>query len=288
VYPISDSGFKKGPYSKVEDLQLNNAIEQYRTQHNLSQRDLERLIFNSRQMKGHSGFWTTITSTLPHRDFKSVNARVRRIYNPLGRQGQWTEHEDNKLLAAVNSLGASWEKAGRLVGRTGQDCKDRYRNHLACEEAHAFGKWSEEEEVHLTRVVTELTDESRDHVRQTDFWMDVQKKMGNMRTRQQCRDKWVHSLSKTVKNEGKALHWSRADTCTLVHKVRSLPRLEDQTELVWSKVVTWKVWNSRDLRRRWNDLKRTIEDHENKTHQEIVDVLSTRYPHQVQEAAANQ
>jgi len=88
-------------------------------EHNLSQSELERLISNSRQMKGHRKFWPTISmrftefqephhmsfyssaSTLPHRDFKSVNARVRRLYNPLSRQGQWTEAEDTKLLAWV-------------------------------------------------------------------------------------------------------------------------------------------------------------------------------------------
>lgn len=114
--------------------------------------------------------------------------------------------------SGVASHGASWEKIGRLVGRTGYDCKDRYRNHLSCREGHAVGKpitllfiqhefskvlfegkWSAEEEARLVQVVGEVLIDHQGKTSHPDIWAQVQHRLGNSRTRQQCRDKWYVS-----------------------------------------------------------------------------------------------
>jgi hypothetical protein len=112
--------------------------------------------------------------------------------------------------SGITSHGASWEKISRLVGRTGQDCKDRYRNHLSCQEGRVVGepishihgelcnvlfegKWSAEEEARLVQAVAEILANHRGKTGQPDVWAQVQNKLGNSRTRQQCRDKWYVS-----------------------------------------------------------------------------------------------
>jgi hypothetical protein len=97
------------------------------------------------------------------------------------------------------------------------------------------GKWSVEEETRLVQVVDEILADCQGTTSHPDIWAQVQHKLGNLRTRQQCRDKWyisgtfnlkriltvlyrVHSLSKRIQNEGKAPHWSDADSGILVHR----------------------------------------------------------------------
>ena len=69
------------------------------------------------------------------------------MWHPLRAQGKWMPCEDEALrgsvnvlqsslrmltvaLSAVEQFGQQWEKVSNYVGRTGQDCRDRYRNHL--------------------------------------------------------------------------------------------------------------------------------------------------------------
>jgi hypothetical protein len=112
--------------------------------------------------------------------------------------------------SGISSHGASWEKISRLVGRTGHDCKDRYRNHLSCQQGRVVGepishihgelsnalsegKWSAEEETRLVQAVAEVLANHQGKTGQPDVWAQVQNKLGNSRTRQQCRDKWYVS-----------------------------------------------------------------------------------------------
>lgn len=60
---------------------------------------------------------------------------------------------------------------------------------------------------------------------------------------------------------------NRRSSLIVFCRVGSLPQLQDQAEIIWANLLTWGFWNSRDLRRRWNDLQESIEGYEDKTHQ---------------------
>lgn len=100
------------------------------------------------------------------RPMLAVYQYVRRKYNPLGGQGSWTTDEDDALYqyvihaniylprimseCATNmpflvcaraylEFGAKWELISGRVGRSGSDCRDRYRNHVAHKEKKVSG-----------------------------------------------------------------------------------------------------------------------------------------------------
>ena len=98
------------------------------------------------------------------------------------------------------------------------DCRDRWRNHLSHRSTRTMGTWSKEEEEQLTAIVTEMTIAQGKDPDNDVFWGVVAEKMGNRRSRQQCRIKWTDSLSKLVKNEGTKPRWSPQDAYILVHK----------------------------------------------------------------------
>lgn len=52
------------------------------------------------------------------------------------------------------------------------------------------GQWSKEEEIDLTKIVTEMTIAQGKTADLDVFWTQVARKMGNRRSRNQCRIKW--------------------------------------------------------------------------------------------------
>jgi len=60
------------------------------------------------------------------------------------RRRRWDRFEDERLLQAVQCVGFSWSKvAAMLEGRTGKQCRERWKNHLR--EGLRKGAWSEDE-----------------------------------------------------------------------------------------------------------------------------------------------
>jgi hypothetical protein len=53
-----------------------------------------------------------------------------------------------------------------------------------------LGPWTVEEEVDLTKIVTEMTIQQGRDPENDVFWGIVAQRMGNRRNRQQCRIKW--------------------------------------------------------------------------------------------------
>lgn len=124
------------------------------------------------------------------------------------------------------TMGQSWELVSPIVGRSGFDCRDRYRNHLehneggdrnqgmsrapsihllarisgrGADSARRFcflsladlGPWSAEEERELLQVVH--AQQIATGVQDIDdvVWAAVAEKMGHKRSRAQCRQKWL-------------------------------------------------------------------------------------------------
>ncbi|OCB89576.1 hypothetical protein A7U60_g3268 [Sanghuangporus baumii] len=268
--------YRKGKFSATEEALLRNAIENYRVGHNLSDEQLNEVIFAKGLKDKDNAFWFEITAHVPDRPVVAVYHHVRRSFHPLKQQGKWTVAEDNVLRQAVADLGQSWEKVSQRVGRMAGDCRDRWRNHINNRDGRIFGAWSKEEEEKLTQIVTEMTIAQGKDPDLDVFWTQVAARMGS-RGRQQCRIKWTDGLSKTVKNSGQKPRWSQQDAYILVHKIASL-NVNDDSEIDWKLLndETWNLWSAHTLQRRWLTLKRSIRGHEEMTHQEIMDILRVK------------
>ncbi|KAI0089199.1 hypothetical protein BDY19DRAFT_985163 [Irpex rosettiformis] len=268
--------FKKGKFSATEEVQLNSAIERYKSEKGITQHDLVELVFSKERGRGET-FWQEITSALHARPIIAVYHHVRRKLDPLSNLGKWMASEDESLRSAVQEFSQQWQKVSERVGRSASDCRDRYRNHLENSSSRRSGAWTKEEEEELTAIVNELKMQ-RGEVSDNDiFWGAVSQRMGGRRGRQQCRIKWLDSLCPKLKNDGMKPRWSQLDAYILVHKVDSLS-VRDDSEIDWKTLPDedWNTWSAHALQRRWLTMKRSVKGHEEMSHAELMDILRTK------------
>lgn len=184
---------------------IGNAIETFRVRKGLSEMEMAILIQGKKGKRGDAGhetrseFWSTITRSVQGRTMCSIFNYVRRITNPLGKQGKWLEVEDDALLAAVKELGNDWKNISTLVHRTGDDCRVRYTNFLMIKNCDT-GPWTEADERLLLEAMIPYPDTGKGHP-----WLLIAaafvSSTGGKRTRNQIRDKWyvircsVHALT---------------------------------------------------------------------------------------------
>ena len=91
-----------------------------------------------------------IAAAVDERPIKKVRTHLQRRKHPANGLGKWIPGDDQLLLKyvfcycqfsysvwlsprgrAVEDLGQNWPKVSQRVGRSLNDCRDRYRNHLA-------------------------------------------------------------------------------------------------------------------------------------------------------------
>jgi hypothetical protein len=100
-----------------------------------------------------------------------------RTLNPALKAGRWSAEEDQKLTRAVKVYGNSWvEIAVIMDGRTAEQCRDRYSEHLTPNITK--GRFTSAEDRKL-RAAVEMMGMGR--------WMDVSKYVGGGRTDSQVR-----------------------------------------------------------------------------------------------------
>ncbi|KAJ3754907.1 hypothetical protein EV360DRAFT_50714 [Lentinula raphanica] len=268
--------YKKGKFSTIEEQQVNNAIQQYVTDKQLTPEQLNEAIFPQSKERD-AQFWSEITKAVPQRPIISVYHYVRRKHHPLKAQGKWLPAEDLKLQEAVASLGQAWEKVSLLVGRRAADCRDRWRNHLVGRDIRSNGAWTKEEEEELTRIMEEMTVKRGGTTDDDVFWGAVSDLMGNRRNRQQCRVKWLDDLNQRAKAKGEKPRWGNQDSYILVHKLDSL-RVRDDTEIDWKTLPDedWNIWSAHLLQRRWLSMKKSVKGYEEMHIQEIIEILKAK------------
>jgi hypothetical protein len=76
--------------------------------------------------------WSAIAKALPTKTASQISGRWERVLNPRLVKGSWTREEDETIVRFVQDSGTKdWAKLARLLtGRTGKQCRERFKNHL--------------------------------------------------------------------------------------------------------------------------------------------------------------
>lgn len=76
--------------------------------------------------------WSAIVKYFPTKTAPQLAGRWEKVLNPRLVKGSWTREEDEAIVAFVRENGdKDWSKiAATLTGRTGKQCRERFRNHL--------------------------------------------------------------------------------------------------------------------------------------------------------------
>ncbi|KAG8937077.1 RNA polymerase I enhancer binding protein [Tulasnella sp. 418] len=246
--------YKKGRFSSSEKQSIQTSIDTYKTQNGLTEDDISGIIFRKERTAGDNEFWTFLAREIGGRPLASIYHYVHRAYNPLKQQGQWTADEDQALKAAVAAHGERWKIVGPHVGRTGSDCRDRYRNYVKHGHIQNNGLWSKEEEDKLIDIVESMKAVTGSTAQDDYYWTTIAEKMGHIRNRQQCRTKWQDSIAPRLSNQTSKAKWSDCDTMTMLSKLAQLD-ISEESDVQWAS-LTWGGWSGHRLQKSWKRLKR--------------------------------
>lgn len=76
--------------------------------------------------------WSVISKYFPNKTPPQIAGRWEKVLNPSLVKGSWTREEDQIILNFVQTNGdKDWAKLALLLnGRTGKQCRERFKNHL--------------------------------------------------------------------------------------------------------------------------------------------------------------
>lgn len=151
-------------------------------------------------------FWKEIYDLLPDRDRRSVNRFMRRRFVPPGLESmsqrhRWSGEQDRELLRLHKEHGPKWATIAKEIGRSYDEVTQRWKNHLEHRHKMNRGLWTPDEIENLisalrdarVEVVQAGRDVGRDiyELPESEIkWGKISDSMDNIRSRQQCADKW--------------------------------------------------------------------------------------------------
>ena len=220
---ISKNG---GQYTAAEAEKLDKFRDAYCDANNISiekfNSHIQSTIRNNVEVKS---IFDELHEVLPYRPRMSVQKFCRRRYHNFPARGTWTPEEDEMLKKAVAAKPNQWKAIGEMLDRMGEDCRDRYRNYLLNSENRNREAWTNEEVQSLCKAILECRQAMKDERRQvkiekygedapeSDFdsdqeaqdtklvnWQSVSDHMGGVRSRLQCRLKWLQLKEWEQKN----------------------------------------------------------------------------------------
>ena len=310
---ISKSG---GKWTAAEAEKLDNFRDSYCDANNISREKFNTHIQSTiRDNVEAKALFDELHEVVPYRPRISVAKFCRRRYHNFPARGIWTTEEDEMLKRAVAAKPNQWKAIGEMLDRMGEDCRDRYRNYLLNSEKRNREAWSNEEVQSLCKAILESRQAMQDERRQakmekygedapeseSDFdqedqdmkvvnWQSISDRMGGVRSRLQCRLKWVQLKEWEQKNyvqsaidakgfEGrKSVKTKNPWRMKRAFKKVANMRTGDQYALLQAILdsgastednVPWKTigdaefqatWNSADKKAAWANLKQDFPD----------------------------
>lgn len=102
---------------------------------------LTRLVQNSGPAS-----WSVLATYFPNKTAAQLAGRWEKVIDPSLIKGSWTREEDEEIVKYVQTHGdKDWAKLALILkGRTGKQCRERYKNHLDQSVKHT--QWTQEED----------------------------------------------------------------------------------------------------------------------------------------------
>lgn len=148
-------------------------------------------------------FWADIYGTLPDRDRRSVNRFMRRHFQVTTQKPhEWTDEQDEELVQLHAEHGPKWVFIAKLLGRSDDDVTQRWKNKLEHRDTMRRGPWDKDELRAFMEAMQQIWEGYRQilhegagkDVYEMDEklvgWGGVSNTLRNVRSRQQCADKW--------------------------------------------------------------------------------------------------
>lgn len=192
------SAMSAGPFTADEKSLADSIFSRVLRSEGIDEATLKHQICNWRSA---GAFKEEIEAAMPNREKPSIRRFCQRRYH-MHERGPWTAEQDEDLRNAQANYPDQWTKLQDLVGRTAQDCKDRWTKHLQFNKK--TGPWSRDEEDGLIAAVehainTIKNDKSTNPELATDraaledavSWRGIATALGNTRNDKQCREKWA-------------------------------------------------------------------------------------------------
>ena len=188
---------RKGPLTLREKTMVDNLFEETVNSTDMSDADLRSLIKNWKQA---TVFKEAVETALPDRPVAAIRKFCQRRYHNMER-GPWSPEDDESLRNAYAAHPDKWTEISALVGRTGADCKDRWKNTVSIQDTMQLGPWSQEETVALIKAVDQSIKElkkanmdtkglGRAELERMLSWAEVAKRLGGTRSAKRCNEKW--------------------------------------------------------------------------------------------------
>lgn len=205
-----------GRFTENEKCKLDDFKDQFCENHGMSKSTFNAMVQHSMRdgttwpgddIISKTEFWDEFYDVLPYRKRYTIWRFAQRRYIDVGVVPyKWTPEQDDELAAMVREYGTKWKTIGVALGRNQEDCSARWYNYLEHRDKSYEAQWSEDElKLLVQKIVEAKTAIGVAHDTNTDRliqWSQISNLMGNIRTRQQCSNKWrrLRKLERDRKN----------------------------------------------------------------------------------------
>ncbi|KAK0721557.1 hypothetical protein B0T21DRAFT_373885 [Apiosordaria backusii] len=314
---VDQHGYATGRLTTIEEEKVTRAVNKFRRDEGMTQQEINKIIHENPAAaaiaaKGaptpHGALWSTVCEACPSRKRLKLQKFCRQKFHNFVARGQWTAQQDEELQEMMNIHGNKWTVIGGLINRHPQDVRDRWRDHLICQDKAKKNEWSYEEEKKLIKVVKEAINkiqkdlisrkEDKGQAESLVNWQGISAAMGQTRNRLQCMEKWKRILkAEPIADRDRVMtllpdtdNWrvklARQDLRRIIpvekYRLACVVRdscAEGEKEINWKK-ITERVFQAKYQRQAlvvvWGRLRSSVPNHGDKTvhecAQHIIDI----------------